>query len=116
VVIDLPPAGLDDVDVFFSNGLLDFDSSLADSKLREKDIGLGHTQVVADGASQLWVGGSPDDDNVSDHFLPTRWRFDAREERKKSSTVDDERFSTESGTTKRPEKIPKHGRLIDLHG
>lgn len=67
IVIDLPTAGLYDVDILFPDRLFNLDPSLADRELGEEYLRGGNTQVIADGLVQARVGAAPKNDNVSDH-------------------------------------------------
>ena len=67
MIVHFPPARLNDVNIFLSHRLLDFDPSLTDGKFGEEDISLGDSEMVANGLCELRMGSSPDNNDVPNH-------------------------------------------------
>jgi hypothetical protein len=67
VIINLATSGLDDVDVFLTDRLLDLNPGLAHGELREQNLRGWDSQHTADRFGQLRVGSAPDDNKIANH-------------------------------------------------
>lgn len=66
-IVDLPSAGLDDVDILTAHRVLDLAASLPDRELPEDAAAGRYSQDVADAIDQLRMGISAEDNDVADH-------------------------------------------------
>ena len=54
-IVDFSSAGLDDVDIFTPDRVLDLAAGLADRELGEETVARRNAQDVADAVDQLWM-------------------------------------------------------------
>lgn len=67
VVVDVAGATLDDKDILSTHRVVDFDTGLANRKLRQHDAAIGDAQHLAHAVDKDRVRGPAEDDNVADH-------------------------------------------------
>lgn len=67
MIIHRSTTGLDNEDIFASNGILDLASRLANREFTQNAIAHGQTKYVADVLGQSRVGVPAKDNNVADH-------------------------------------------------
>ncbi len=67
MVVDAAGAGLDDVDILSTNGILDLAAGLASGEFGEDAIARGYTEDIADTLGELRVGVASQQNNVANH-------------------------------------------------
>lgn len=65
----LGPGGLDDVDIFSTNRLLDFATRFSNRELGQNTVARRYSEDIADVMNELGVGVAPKDNQIADHLF-----------------------------------------------